>query len=660
MKRNIFSAITTWQGGCFLLILFMSGFILNIKAFADQKLPAIHGVEKKDPKVSSLITSMVNKVKSLEMTKPNAKELHPSSLSNPLVKVDYSGSIQAYIHAQNANQENISKLESIGIKVEIVNTKYNIIQGWIPSDKVEDVASLNFVKRITPPSYGKLSVGSVTSEGDFVIRSNLERSQLGFDGAGIRVGVISDGIDHIKNSQATGDLPNNIKVGQSGSGDEGTALLEIVHDIAPGAQLAFSEGFSTSMAFIKSIDFLANNAKVDVIVSDIEFLDEPYFEDGIIAQEAENAVLNSGVVFVSAAGNDADEHYQADYVEASPPNQPLGLVSNPHFHDFGAASGGASDIFMRVSVGGTQSAPNNFILVALQWNDPFGSSSNDYDLYLLDDNNNLLDSSTNRQTGSQNPLEEVSFQNNSPNTMEVKVAINRASGSARTLEMFFNGAIRVKDFNVPSDSIFGLSAARDVIAVGAVPATNDNFCHGGAFGPDQIEDYSSQGPRIILSETQPRLKPDAVAPDDIHITGAGGFGSPDGRGGFILCGTSGSAPHVAGVVALILEANHNLSPDQVRSALENTAVDLGIAGPDDIFGFGRVDALGAVQSVSGGATAPPTQPPSNSGGGGSGSGGCTLGGQTAVGQVVFFNLLILLLPVAMLGLKRLMNKIGQR
>jgi subtilisin family serine protease len=660
MKRYIFSVLTIRQGGNFLFVLFISGFILNTLAFGDQKLPATQE-NNKDSKISSLITSTVNKMKVVEMTKQNATGFHSSSLSNPLLKVDERGGIQTYIHVRDANQENISKLQSIGVKIEIVNTKYNIIQGWIPFDKVEEAGSLNFIKSITAPSYGKLSAGSVISEGDSVIRSNLERSQLGFDGAGIRVGVISDGIDHISASQASGDIPANILVGNAGSGDEGTALLEIVHDIAPGAELAFSEGFSTSMAFINSIVFLVNTAKADVIVSDIEFLNEPYFEDGMIAQEADNAVLNGGVVFVSSAGNDADEHYQANYVEASPENQPSGLISEPHFHDFGAAAGGASDIFMQVLVGGAQFAPNNFITVILQWNDPFGSSSSNYDLYLLDDKGNLLDRSTNPQTGSQDPLEVVSFQNNTSNNIMVNVAINRVSGSSRTLEMFFNGAIKVKDFNVPTDSIFGHAAARDVIAVGAVPAIND-FCQGNAFGPDQIEDYSSLGPRIILSEAQPRLKPNIVAPDDIHITGAGGFGSPDGRGGFILCGTSGSAPHVAGVAALILSKNPGLTPDQVRSALENTAVDLGTSGADNTFGFGRVDALAAVQSVSGGATKPPaTQPPSNGGGSSSGGsgGGCALGGQNVVGQVVFFNLLIFLIPVAMLGLNRLINKIRQ-
>lgn len=643
MKRNIFTvSILIRQIRCFLPILFIVT-ILNTQAFGDQMLQATQ--QKKNSKISSRIMSTIAKMKSLGITKENASALRASSLSNPLVKVDESGNIQVYIHVQNANQENISKLQSMGVKIEIVNTKYNIIQGWISFDKVEEVANLSFVKKITPPSYGRPRTGSVNSEGDAVIQSNTVRSDLGFDGSGVKVGVISDGVDHRTASQKTGDLPNNIEVNPKlpGSGDEGTALLEIIHDIAPGANLAFSSG-NTSMEFISSIDYLVNTAQVNVIVDDIGFFDEPNFQDGPIAQEAENAVKN-GVVFVSAAGNEADKHYQALYVEAPPKMQSNGS----HFMDFGAPIGKASTNLLPILVG-----PNQQAVIVLQWNDPFGSSSNDYDLYLFDSNGHLLDSSTNLQNGSQDPLEEVLFQNNTSEVVTVFAAVNLFSGVPKTLAIFSSNGTEVStDFDVPSDTVWGHPAATDVIAVGAVPATSNRFCSS-ASGPDQIETFSSQGPEAIFFPSfEQRLKPDVVAPDDIHITGAGGFGSPDGMGGFILCGTSGSAPHVAGVAALILSKNPGLTPDQVRGALEDTAVDLGPAGTDNIFGFGRVDALAAVQSVPGGAT----KPPSNSGGSSNGSsgGGCAISGQTGLGQGILSNLLIILIPGAMLGLKRLIK-----
>jgi subtilisin family serine protease len=649
MKKNIFPVFSIWIDRRFLLALFLVGFILAGQVLANPKLPTIGGLDKKDSKVSPLITSAITKMKSSGVTKENAASLHSSSLSNPLVKIDDAGDIQTYIYLQNTDKENISKLESMGVKIEIVNAKYDIVQAWIPFDKIEEVSNLSFVKKITPPSYGRPRTGSVNSEGDAVIQSNVVRSSLKFDGTGVTVGVISDGVDHMKDSLKTGDLPNNIIVGITDQigGDEGTALLEIIHDIAPGARLAFSTG-NTSVEFINSVVFLVNTARVDVIVDDLGFTDEPNFQDGPIAREAENAV-NNGVVFVSAAGNDADKHYQALYVEAPPQAQSNGS----HLMDFGAAIGKASTTLLPILVGANQQ-----ITMFLQWNDPFGGSSNDYDLFLLDSVGNQIPScttcmSTNTQNGSQDPIEVVMYQNNTPNIVVVNVAINRFRGVARTLAIFSGqGTLIPSNFDIPSDTVFGHPAAKGVIAVGAVPATNDQFCST-ASGPSQIEDFSSQGPEAIFFPSfEQRLKPDVVAPDGIHISGAGGFGSADGKGGFILCGTSGSAPHVAGAVALMLQANPNLTPDQVASALENTAMHLGMPVPNDIVGFGLIDALADVQSVSGGGT----QPPSN--GGGNSNGKCALGGPVAASQGLT-SILIFLIPLAMLSLKRLMNKIRQ-
>src|SRR5207249_3668681 len=86
-------------------------------------------------------------------------------------------------------------------------------------------------------------VGAVTTEGDAASRADALRAQ-GLDGTGVVVGVISDGIDSLTDAQATNDLPdvqvpNDLRC-QKGAGDEGTALLEIVHDLAPGAKLLFS------------------------------------------------------------------------------------------------------------------------------------------------------------------------------------------------------------------------------------------------------------------------------------------------------------------------------------------------------------------------------------------------------------------------------------
>src|SRR5207249_11269698 len=140
-----------------------------------------------------------------------------------------------------------------------------------------------------------------TTEGDAASRADLVRAQ-GYDGSGIVVGVISDGVDNGEQARATGDLPP-ITVPDDprcrrGHGDEGTALLEIVHDLAPGARPLFSQGIDSSVGFIESVDCLVA-AGANVIVDDVGFFDEPFFEDGPVAAAVRRAV-QAGVSYHSA------------------------------------------------------------------------------------------------------------------------------------------------------------------------------------------------------------------------------------------------------------------------------------------------------------------------------------------------------------------------
>jgi len=359
---------------------------------------------KEDSNVSSKISAVVELMSSMGITKSNVGEFEPRALSTQFVKVNDEGDIQAYIYVEDVNESNLNELEGLGVAIEIANDTYNIVQGWVPFDGFDAVAALDFVIKITTPSYGTSRAGSIQTEGDAVMGSDDVRSMLGIDGTGVLVGAISDGVDNMAVAQATGDLPGGILVNPalSGGGDEGTAMLEIIHDIAPGAGLAFSGGFAglpTSLEFVESVDFLVN-AGADVIVDDVGNFGEPYFEDGIMAQAAANAVA-MGAVFVSAAGNGGLAHYQGFYVDTDPMDDtPFFNGGVTNLHDFGLADGGLSDVGMSILTPGD-------IVVFLQWNDPFGMSSNDYDLIVLNPDTLETFTSLGLQDGDDDPDESV-------------------------------------------------------------------------------------------------------------------------------------------------------------------------------------------------------------------------------------------------------------
>src|SRR5574341_1976475 len=176
MKTNLFKNTFMSVAGVITFLLILT-FISEGEISAENKLPIIQKQAKTNPKISSLIMKRISKMQSLGITRENVESMYPTSISDPLVKVDKSGNIQTYIYMKNMNQDNISKLESMNVKIEIVNSKYSLIQAWVPFDEVEDVASLDFVQKITPPSYGILRTGSVNSEGDMVMRSDDVRRE---------------------------------------------------------------------------------------------------------------------------------------------------------------------------------------------------------------------------------------------------------------------------------------------------------------------------------------------------------------------------------------------------------------------------------------------------------------------------------------------------
>ena len=104
-------------------------------------------------KVSTKLRAVITEMKAHGITRQNASTRGAADFSDPLVRVDAQGNIQTYIYVDAVETDNRKLLESYEVIVEIVNEKLSIYQGWIPFNKLEEVARLSFVKRITPPSY---------------------------------------------------------------------------------------------------------------------------------------------------------------------------------------------------------------------------------------------------------------------------------------------------------------------------------------------------------------------------------------------------------------------------------------------------------------------------------------------------------------------------
>ena len=208
----------------------------------------------------------------------------PSDAGN-LVRFDSTGKVQVYIHLRSTDETSLQQVRDSVARVEIEAPEHLLIQAWADPDELQKVAGLYGVRRITPPDYVLTNTGAKTTEGDQIHRADLLRAYSDLTGKRVRVGVISDGVDAWTSARATGDLPTSIQtnVNLRGEGHDGTAMMEIVHDMAPDARLAFA-GPNTSVEMARAILWLANDAfdgeGADVVVDDLAFLLQPYFEDG--------------------------------------------------------------------------------------------------------------------------------------------------------------------------------------------------------------------------------------------------------------------------------------------------------------------------------------------------------------------------------------------
>jgi subtilisin-like proprotein convertase family protein len=451
-----------------------------------------------------------------------------------------------------------------------------------------------------PPATNAIGtgLGFASSQGDMAHRTAIYRGLTGATGAGVKIGVLSDGVANLAQAQATGDLGAvTVLTGQTGTGNEGTAMLEIIHDLAPGAQLFFATGNTSLPSFANNIRAL-RTAGCDIIVDDILYFVESPFQDGQTAAvvspnnagavtQAVKDVAAAGALYFSAAGNSGNLNdgqsgvWEGNFAAGAATAAPVPIGGTLHRFT------GTQDFDTVIDA---SAFPTN-----LFWSDPLGASANDYDLFRLNSTGtSVSSSSTNIQDGNDDPFEQVT--NNVDNA---RIVIVKKTGAAsRFLHLNTNrGRLSVGT----AGQVHGHPATNNDFTF-AVAASSASAVFPNTFSASSVvETFSSDGPRRFffrgdgsvitpgnLSATGGAVlsKPDFTAADAVAVSGAGQFFTP-------FFGTSAAAPHAAAIAALVKSANPGFTQAQMRSALFALALDIEAPGVDRDSGAGILMAVPA-------------------------------------------------------------------
>jgi subtilisin family serine protease len=484
--------------------------------------------------------------------------------------------VHVYVRVTSTHPATVDELRRRGLEIAVVSDAFGgLVDGWADAAALPRIAELPAVTMIRPVASPHTQAGAVVTLGDAGLRADIVRA-AGFTGAGVPLGLISDGITSAAQFTAAGELPavtvppdprcSNFE------GDEGTAMLEIVHDVAPGAGPLFFASFGQSGAGMAEAVRCLADAGSRVIVDDVTFPDEPFFQDGPLAIAARE-VVQRGVSYHTSAGNRRQEFFQQALSPATY-GPPLGVI-----HNFDPE--GQGDPANEVTLGASRGAT-----CVIQWDEPFGQAATDLDLVAVQGSpNNVIAKSDNPQDGTQDPVELISLNNPTDTEQTVSLVVQLFSGDpSRLFRMMCFRSVAMERTS-PTGAIYGQQNVNEVVVLGAIDVADE--------GHDTIESASSPGPGIIVFPAfELREKPDVASFDGVEtaVGQAGLFPNP-------FFGTSAAAPHSGAVAALMLSKNPTLSPAQIQEIMKATAVDIEAPGFDDLAGAGRLDALAAVAAV---------------------------------------------------------------
>jgi subtilisin family serine protease len=526
------------------LVLFFSLIFLN--ATYSEELRWMKEENKGHPKIQSALIDLKNRYLSQEksLIQEFAKRRH--------IRMDEQDRVTVLIQPKAGNTQEAIDTEALkALGGEVIKKGHTVIKAKIPismmdviADKVEGVSFIRLPDR---------PYAEVVSQGVGLTGASTYHT-LGYGGQNVKVAVIDLGFEGLSAAISSGELPASVvKIDctavvciptkfSSETEEHGTAVAEIVYDMAPNADLYLIK-IEDSIDLLHAKDYCSLHG-INIINHSVGWFNANFYDGACYFDNpvctADQAYSN-GILWVNSAGNHAKRHFGATFMDSD--GDRLHNVTKDSNTIAIDAQGG------------------DMIITTLTW-DAWPETDQDYDLLLYNSSMDIVETSEGVQNGTQPPAEAIVY--SVPTSGTYYLAIKKSSATENHRFKVFS---ILHDLNpyVASSSLLSPSDAKGVMAVAAIDQANWTT------GPQ--ENFSSQGPT-----TDGRIKPEISGPDGVSSSIYGSF-----------FGTSASSPHVAGAAALILSLHPTSLADQLWDAITSNAIDMGMSGQDAIYGFGRLN-----------------------------------------------------------------------
>ena len=428
----------------------------------------------------------------------------------------------------------------------------------LPSQNISAVQDLDWVKRVQKQRFGNVPNSYAATVQNISSIEAEKIHQNGINGDNVKIGFIGYGpyisnVPYEEQVVNTRNFKQDVSLPSQAEPEHDTAALEQVSEMAPQSDF-YITAIRSQTDFGRAVEYLTNK-NVDVILTEVTYNVAPGDGTGYVAQKV-NQATSSGVTVVTPAGNGRAGHYEGNFY-----NPDAGTDS---FHNFEG-----EDELNRIGGGGNE--VNGEYRFTITWSDFDSNFQSNYDLYIYNERTEEYAASSHAiDYYPQTSAEIVSYETDGYEPISL-VIYHRAGDSVDNVEI--HGGNRYGyyplEYNVPEGSIVPPATAQSAVSVGAYNTPNE-----------QVAIYSNQGP--IGSRS------------GITVTGYSHLSSEYYNDGF--GGTSGAAPYVAGTAGLMNDKSSNLSPQNTKSTIRETADYL--PQSSQRVGGGLVDATAAVRAVS--------------------------------------------------------------